>query len=139
MPIRIQSRDLVAFDVDVMSDTKLINELRRIASEQFEANFQMYMTDALREEITERIMTSIEHSDTYDTIISRVTDVMTNQYMPYIVGRLKERVVADLIENNRFQTLINRNILAATDGVINETVERVTARFENIMGSNGDV
>jgi len=59
--------------------------------------------------------------------------------MGYIVEGLKETVAANLINNQRFQTLLNRNITNITNGVIDETVERVSARFENLIGQDGDV
>jgi len=139
MTFTLQSTDVVSFEVNALTSSRFLVELRKIAAEQFEASFQVYMTQKIMDRLVDALIDQIEEAGLYDSIVSKTVEAMTGSYMGYIVEGLKETVAANLINNQRFQTLLNRNITNITNGVIDETVERVSARFENLIGQDGDV
>lgn len=139
MTFTLQSTDVVSFEVNALTNSRLLVELRKIAAEQFEASFQIYMTEKIMDKLVDVLVDRMEEGGLYDSIATRTVDAMCSSYMGYIVEGLKETVAANLVNNQRFQTLLNRNITNITNGVIDETVERVSARFENLIGRDGDV
>jgi hypothetical protein len=77
----------------------------------------------------------VENTD-FNAIAFRLAEIMDYRR---IVEAAKTEMVAHLIDDERFKTLLQRGINTATVGVINETVEIVTSRIENKTTNQGDI
>lgn len=56
-----------------------------------------------------------------------------------VIDLCKSELIANLLVDSRFTTLVNRGITNSTIGVINETVERVSVRMLEEAGRETDV
>lgn len=128
MTIRIVSQEQVRFDIDVESYNRITRDVANMVMERMQA--------LVREETSTQAMDRVLDSIDQDTIAYRAS-----MHLDYsrIIQNAKTELVAHLLEDDRFKTLLQRGINTATVGVINETVEIVTSRIENKTTNQGDI
>jgi hypothetical protein len=128
MTIRIVSQEQVRFDIDVESYNRITRDVSNTVADRMQALVRAEMHEAAME----RIVNNIDN----DTIAYRAS-----MHLDYsrIIQNAKTELVAHLLEDDRFKTLLQRGINTATVGVINETVEIVTSRIENQTTNQGDI
>lgn len=136
MSIRLVSTEQIRFDVDAESYNRmlkyLLNEFQNTMVEQIELTINSMLSDKIKERLVERIMEDFDYSS---------IEYNLSQHIDYsrVVDYIKQGV-ADLLRGDaRFNTLITRGINAATIGVIEETVELVTARMLENQNKQGDI
>ncbi len=128
MTIRIVSQEQIRFDIDVESYNRITRDVTAVISERVSA--------LVRQELTaEFVNRAVENTD-FNAIAFRLAEIMDYRR---IVEAAKTEMVAHLIDDERFKTLLQRGINTATVGVINETVEIVTSRIENKTTNQGDI
>jgi len=128
MTIRIVSQEQVRFDIDVESYNRITRDVANMVMERMQA--------LVREETSTQAMDRVLDSIDQDTVAYRAS-----MHLDYsrIIQNAKTELVAHLLEDDRFKTLLQRGINTATVGVINETVEIVTSRIENKTTNQGDI
>jgi hypothetical protein len=128
MTIRIVSQEQIRFDIDVESYNRITRDVSNTVADRMQALVRAEM----HETAMERIVNNIDN----DTIAYRAS-----MHLDYsrIIQNAKTELVAHLLEDDRFKTLLQRGINTATVGVINETVEIVTSRIENQTTNQGDI
>ena len=136
MSIRLVSTEQIRFDVDAESYNRmlkyLLNEFQSTMVDQIEKTISSMLSNNIRERLVERIMEDFDYSS---------IEYNLSQHVDYsrVVDYIKQGV-ADLLRGDaRFNTLITRGINAATIGVIEETVELVTARMLENQNKQGDI
>ena len=136
MSIRLVSTEQVRFDVDAESYNRmlkfLLQEFQSTMVQQIEATISSILSNSVRDSLIEKIMEDFDYSS---------IEYNLSQHVDYsrVVDYIKQGV-ADLLRGDaRFNTLITRGINAATIGVIEETVELVTARMLENQNKQGDI
>jgi hypothetical protein len=128
MSIRIVSQEQIRFDVDVESYNRIVRDVSNTVADRMPALVRAEM----HETAVERIINNIDTT----TIAYQVAMQMDYHR---IIEYAKTELVALLLADARFVTLLQRGINTATVGVINETVEIVTSRIENQTTNEGDI
>jgi hypothetical protein len=128
MSIRIVSQEQIRFDVDVESYNRIVRDVSNTVADRMPALVRAEM----HETAIERIVNNIDTT----TIAYQVAMQMDYHR---IIEYAKTELVALLLADARFVTLLQRGINTATVGVINETVEIVTSRIENQTTNEGDI
>jgi hypothetical protein len=128
MSIRIVSQEQIRFDVDVESYNRIVRDVSNTVADRMPALVRAEM----HETAVERIVNNIDTT----TIAYQVAMQMDYHR---IIEYAKTELVALLLADARFVTLLQRGINTATVGVINETVEIVTSRIENQTTNEGDI
>lgn len=132
MSIRIVSSEQVRFDVDVESYNRLLRDVTTNVTTRCEQSINNMISNGISDDIIGQISESID--------VSRVTEyVVSNLDYGRIIEYAKARIVAVLLEDERFKTLVNRGINTATVGFIDEAVERITAQMNQELGIESDV
>ena len=128
MTIRIVSQEQIRFDIDVESYNRITRDVSNTVADR--------IPTLVREEMStvavERVMSNIDTN----TIAYQVAMQMDYHR---IIEYAKTELIAHLLTDARFITLLQRGINTATVGVINETVEIVTSRIENQTTNQGDI
>lgn len=128
MTIRIVSQEQIRFDIDVESYNRITRDVSNTVADR--------IPTLVREEMStvavERVMSNIDTN----TIAYQVAMQMDYHR---IIEYAKTELIAHLLTDARFITLLQRGINTATVGVINETVEIVTSRMENQTTNQGDI
>ena len=128
MSIRIVSQEQIRFDVDVESYNRIVRDVSNTVADRMPALVRAEM----HETAVERIINNIDTT----TIAYQVAMQMDYHR---VIEYAKTELVAHLLADARFVTLLQRGINTATVGVINETVEIVTSRIENQTTNEGDM
>jgi len=132
MSIRIVSSEQVRFDVDVESYNRILRDVTTSVVTRCEQSINNMISNGISDDIIGQISESID--------VGRVTEyVVSNLDYGRIIEYAKARIVAVLLEDERFKTLVNRGINTATVGFIDEAVERITAQMNQEMGIESDV
>jgi len=128
MSIRIVSQEQVRFDIDVESYNRITRDVANTVMERM----QSLVREEMSTQAIDRVMDNIDQ----DTIAYRLS-----MHIDYarVIQNAKLELVAHLLDDERFKTLLQRGINTATVGVINETVEIVTSRIENKTTNQGDI
>jgi len=132
MSIRIVSSEQVRFDVDIESYNRILRDVTTSVVTRCEQSINNMISNGISDDIIGQISESID--------VGRVTEyVVSNLDYGRIIEYAKARIVAVLLEDERFKTLVNRGINTATVGFIDEAVERITAQMNQEMGIESDV
>ena len=132
MSIRIVSSEQVRFDVDIESYNRILRDVTTSVATRCELSINNMISNGISDDIIRQISESID--------VSRVTEyVVASLDYGRIIEYAKARIVAVLLEDERFKTLVNRGINTATVGFIDEAVERITAQMNQDMGIESDV
>ena len=136
MSIRLVTTEQLRFDVDAESYNRmlkyLLGEFHNTMVAEIERTISSILSDKIRGSLIERIMEDFDYSS---------IEYNMSQHVDYsrIVDYIKTSVADLLTTDTRFNTLITRGINAATIGVIDETVERVTSRMLSNQNQQGDI
>jgi hypothetical protein len=136
MSIRLVSTEQIRFDVDAESYNRmlkyLLQEFQSTMVQQIEATISSILSNSVRNSLIEKIMEDFDYSS---------IEYNLSQHVDYsrVVDYIKQGVADLLRVDARFNTLITRGINAATIGVIEETVELVTARMLENQNKQGDI
>ena len=132
MSIRIVSSEQVRFDVDIESYNRILRDVTTSVVTRCEQSINNMISNGISDDIIGQISESID--------VGRVTEyVVSNLDYGRIIEYAKARIVAVLLEDERFKTLVNRGINTATVGFIDEAVERITAQMNQELGIESDV
>lgn len=132
MSIRLVSTEQLRFDVDVETYNRIVRDVTQKAMASCETSISQIIAHGL----TRDVMDSIHENLDMSTIANYVA-----QQINYtrILEHGRSMVIDALINDERFNTLLTRGITRSTMGVIDETVERVSARLLTEMGRETDV
>ncbi len=132
MSIRLVTNEVLRLDVDIESYNRIVKQITTDLTPMIERHITQSLTNKILDDITERVINNFD----IQSIEYRVS-----QHLEYgrIVEYIKTPVADLLITNERFKTLITRNITATTNGVIDETIERVIARMTPTTTNEGDI
>ena len=128
MTIRIVSQEQIRFDIDVESYNRIARDVSNTVADRIPA----IVREEMSTQAVDRVMSNIDTN----TIAYQVAMQMDYHR---IIEYAKSELVAHLLADARFITLLQRGINTATVGVINETVEIVTSRIENQTTNQGDI
>lgn len=128
MSIRIVSQEQIRFDVDVESYNRIVRDVSNTVADRL----PMLVREQMSNEVIDNIVSNVDTN----TIAYQVAIQMDYHR---IIEYAKTELVAHLLADARFVTLLQRGINTATVGVINETVEIVTSRIENQTTNEGDI
>lgn len=132
MSIRLVSTEQVRFDVDTESYNRIIRQLTADTTEIMQKQLITMMSNNLTDRICQQIIDNLDHSQ---------IAYLVSQHIDYarVVEYSKTAIATLLTADARFNVLLTRGINTATIGVIDETVERVTARLTNNPTNQGDM
>jgi hypothetical protein len=132
MSIRLVSTEQVRFDVDTESYNRIIRQLTADTTEIMQKQLITMLSNNLTDRICQQIIDNLDHSQ---------IAYLVSQHIDYarVVEYSKTAIAALLTADARFNVLLTRGINTATIGVIDETVERVTARLTNNPTNQGDM
>ena len=128
MSIRIVSQEQIRFDVDVESYNRIVRDVSNTVADR--------LPMLVRQEMSTQVVDSVVSNIDTTTIAYQVAMQMDYHR---VIEYAKTELVAHLLADARFVTLLQRGINTATVGVINETVEIVTSRIENQTTNEGDI
>ena len=132
MTIRIVSQEQIRFDVDVETYNRIVRDITQKAMASCEASISQIIAHGLTQDVMESIHENLDMS----TIAQYVASSLN---YGRIVDFGRTQLIDALLGDERFNTLLNRGITRSTMGVIDETVERVTAHVLTEMGKETDV
>lgn len=132
MSIRLVTNDVLRLDVDVETYNRIFRELYEKLHERYGELLSELIESKLTEKIVEQIVSRVD----YEAINYQAANMLNYSR---IVDVAKTELVAHLLSDDRFKTLVQRGLNNATVGLINETVERVATRMEERSGIVGDV
>ena len=128
MTIRIVSQEQIRFDIDVESYNRITRDVSNTVADRIPA----LVREEMSSQAVDRVMSNID-------INSIAYQVAMQMDYHRIIEYAKTELIAHLLADARFVTLLQRGINSATVGVINETVEIVTSRIENQTTNQGDI
>ena len=128
MTIRIVSQEQIRFDIDVESYNRITRDVSLTVADR--------IPELVRAEMQETAMARIVNNIDTNSIAYQVAMQMDYHR---IIEYAKTELIAHLLADARFVTLLQRGINSATVGVINETVEIVTSRIESQTTNQGDI
>ena len=128
MSIRIVSQEQIRFDVDVESYNRIVRDVSNTVADR--------LPMLVRQEMSTQVVDSVVSNIDTTTIAYQVAMQMDYHR---VIEYAKTELVALLLADARFVTLLQRGINTATVGVINEIVEIVTSRIENQTTNEGDM
>lgn len=132
MSIRIVSSEQVRFDVDVESYNRIVRDITLHVTARCEEQINQMIANGISSELSESISESID----LDNIAMHVS---ANLNYARVIEIAKQQLVANLLDDARFNQLVTRGINSATVGFIDEAVERVTAQLGGQLGMESDV
>ena len=132
MSIRLVSTEQIRFDVDVETYNRIVRDITQRAM----ASCETSIADIIAHGLTQPIIDSICGNLDMSTIAQYVAHQLN---YTRIVENGRGHIIEALLSDERFNTLLNRGITRSTMGVIDETVERVSARLLTEMGKETDV
>ena len=132
MSFKLMTNEQVEFTVNPVSYTRMIHEITNELKGTLAARMDALIASGIVVSVAELIMDDIDLRE------QMLANIANNINYEYVIDRIKSVLATMLVADERFNTLVTRGINNATVGVIDETVERVTARLENHVGENGD-
>ena len=132
MSIRFVSQEQIRFDVDVETYNRIIRDVTVKVTEACQDSITAMIATGLSNNVMESIHENLDMS----TIAQYVASSLN---YGRIVDFGRTQLIDALLGDERFNTLLNRGITRSTMGVIDETVERVTAHVLTEMGKETDV
>jgi len=132
MSIRLVTNDVLRLDVDVETYNRMFREIK----DTLEAHYSTLITEIIDSRMTAKVVEQIVSRVDFDAINYQAANMLNYSR---IVDVAKTELVAHLLSDDRFKTLVQRGLNNATVGLINETVERVATRMEERSGIVGDV
>jgi hypothetical protein len=132
MTIRIVSQEQIRFDVDVETYNRIIRDVTAKVTEACQDSITRMIATGLSNDVMESFHENLDMS----TIAQYVASSLN---YGRIVDFGRTQLIDALLGDERFNTLLNRGITRSTMGVIDETVERVTAHVLTEMGKETDV
>lgn len=132
MSIRLVTNDVLRLDVDVETYNRMFREIK----DTLEAHYSTLITEIIDSRMTAKVVEQIVSRVDFDAINYQAANMLNYSR---IVDVAKTELVAHLLSDDRFKTLVQRGLNNATVGLINETVERVATRMEERNGIVGDV
>jgi hypothetical protein len=132
MSIRLVTNDVLRLDVDVETYNRMFREIK----DTLEAHYSTLIAEIIDSRMTAKVVEQIVSRVDFDAINYQAANMMNYSR---IIDVAKTELVAHLLADDRFKTLVQRGLNTATVGLINETVERVATRMEERSGIVGDV
>ena len=132
MSIRIVSSEQVRFDVDVESYNRIVRDITLHVTARCEEQINQMIANGISSELSQMISESID----LDNVAMYVS---ANLNYSRVIEIAKQQLVANLLDDARFNQLVTRGINSATVGFIDEAVERVTAQLGGQLGIESDV
>ena len=132
MSIRLVTNDVLRLDVDVETYNRMFREIK----DTLEAHYSTLIAEIIDSRMTAKVFEQIVSRIDFDAINYQAANMMNYSR---IVDVAKTELVAHLLSDDRFKTLVQRGLNTATVGLIDETVERVATRMEECSGIVGDV
>ena len=132
MSIRLVTNDVLRLDVDVETYNRMFREIK----DTLEAHYSTLIAEIIDSRMTAKVVEQIMSRVDFDAINYQAANMLNYSR---IVDVAKTELVAHLLSDDRFKTLVQRGLNTATVGLINETVERVATRMEERSGIVGDV
>ena len=132
MSIRIVSSEQVRFDVDVESYNRIVRDITLNVTARCEEQINQMIANGISSDLSQSISESID----LDNVAMYVS---ANLNYGRVIEIAKQQLVANLLDDARFNQLVTRGINSATVGFIDEAVERVTAQLGGQLGMESDV
>ena len=132
MTIRIVSDEQVRFDVDVESYNRIVRDITLHVTARCEEQINQMIVNGISSDLSQMISESID----LDNVAMYVS---ANLNYSRVIEIAKQQLVANLLDDARFNQLVTRGINSATVGFIDEAVERVTAQLGGQLGIESDV
>ena len=132
MSIRLVTNDVLRLDVDVETYNRMFREIK----DTLEAHYSTLIAEIIDSRMTAKVVEQIVSRIDYEAINYQAANMMNYSR---VIDVAKTELVAHLLSDDRFKTLVQRGLNTATVGLINETVERVATRMEERSGIVGDV
>lgn len=132
MSIRLVTNDVLRLDVDV----ETYNRILRDVSINIHERYSDLISELIESKLTETIIQQITSRIDYEAINYQAANMMNYSR---VIDNAKTELVAHLLLDERFQTLVQRGLNTATIGLINETVERVSTLMQENNGIVSDV
>ena len=132
MSIRIVSNEQVRFDVDVESYNRIVRDITLHVTARCEEQINQMIVNGISSDLSQMISESID----LDNVAMYVS---ANLNYARVIDIAKQQLVANLLDDARFNQLVTRGINSATVGFIDEAVERVTAQLGGQLGIESDV
>jgi hypothetical protein len=132
MSIRLVTNDVLRLDVDIETYNRMFREIK----DTLEAHYSTLIAEIIDSRMTAKVVEQIVSRVDYEAINYQAANMMNYSR---VIDHAKTELVAHLLVDERFQTLVQRGLNTATVGLINETVERVATRMEERSGIVGDV
>jgi hypothetical protein len=132
MSIRLVTNDVLRLDVDIETYNRMFREIK----DTLEAHYSTLIAEIIDSRMTAKVVEQIVSRVDYEAINYQAANMMNYSR---VIDVAKTELVAHLLSDDRFKTLVQRGLNTATVGLINETVERVATRMEERSGIVGDV
>ena len=132
MSIRLVTNDVLRLDVDVETYNRMFREIK----DTLEAHYSTLIAEIIDSRMTAKVVEQIVSRVDYEAINYQAANMMNYSR---VIDVAKTELVAHLLSDDRFKTLVQRGLNTATVGLIDETVERVATRMEERSGIVGDV
>lgn len=132
MSIRLVTEDVLRLDVDVETYNRMFREIHQKLDERYGE----LISELIESKLTEKFIQQITSRIDYEAINYQAANMMN---YGRVIDHAKTELVAHLLSDERFKTLVQRGLNIATVGLINETVERVSTLMQENNGIAGDV
>lgn len=132
MSIRLVTEDVLRLDVDVETYNRMFREIQQKLDERYGE----LISELIESKLTEKFIQQITSRIDYEAINYQAANMMN---YGRVIDHAKTELVAHLLSDERFKTLVQRGLNMATVGLINETVERVSTLMQENNGIAGDV
>ncbi|NDG30042.1 hypothetical protein EB118_08175 [bacterium] len=132
MSIRLVTEDVLRLDVDVETYNRMFREIQQKLDERYGE----LISELIESKLTEKFIQQITSRIDYEAINYQAANMMN---YGRVIDHAKTELVAHLLSDERFKTLVQRGLNIATVGLINETVERVSTLMQENNGIAGDV
>ena len=132
MSIRLVTEDVLRLDVDVETYNRIFREIQQKLDERYGE----LISELIESKLTEKFIQQITSRIDYEAINYQAANMMN---YGRVIDHAKTELVAHLLSDERFKTLVQRGLNIATVGLINETVERVSTLMQENNGIAGDV
>lgn len=132
MSIRLVTEDVLRLDVDIETYNRMFREIQQKLDERYGE----LISELIESKLTEKFIQQITSRIDYEAINYQAANMMN---YGRVIDHAKTELVAHLLSDERFKTLVQRGLNIATVGLINETVERVSTLMQENNGIAGDV
>ena len=132
MSIRLVSSEQIRFDVDVETYNRIVRDITQKAMTSCETSISQIIAHGLTQDVMESICENLDMSTIAQYVAQQIN-------YSRVIENGRAQIIEALLSDERFNTLLTRGITRSTMGVIDETVERVSARLLTEMGKETDV